>query len=320
LPLEEACKMPDINVWRKYTKYAGILFVAAIIFYLGFKLYRSWNEIPFQQIQFNYYWAFISFLGLAASFVCTIIGWQRILSSLNQRISFKKSWWVVTGSYLAKYIPGHVWVIGGRMYLCKKEGISEKISGTGVILEMTAVLLAVLVVFIMSFPCLVSHGLPGWIWYLIIPVPFAAVLFFSPALPKILKWTADKVLKKELRLEMRKRDLLESLGLFILSSIFQGISFFLLIKSVFPLSFAYIPDIIGIFNGSWAIGFLSFIAPAGLGIREGVLSLFLSHYMPLPVAIIIAALTRLWMTVFEVTMALVGLKFMNRGKKRHEKE
>ena len=303
--------MPDINAWRKYTKVVGILFVAAIIFYLGYKLYRSWNDIPFEQIRVNYYWAGISFFGLSASFICTIIGWQRILSSLNQRIGFKKSWWVVTGSYLAKYIPGHVWVIGGRMYLCKKEGISEKISGTGVILEMIAVLLAVLLVFSMSFPFLVSHGLPGWIWYLIIPVPFAAVLFFSPILPKTLKWTADKVLKKELKLEMRKGDLLESLGLFILSSILQGISFFLLIKSVYPLSYAYIPDIIGIYNGSWAIGFLSFIAPAGLGIREGVLTLFLNHYMPLPVAIIIAALTRLWITVFEVIMALVGLKFMN---------
>ena len=307
--------MPDLNIWRKYTKLAGILFVAAIIFYLGYKLYNSWNEIPFEQIQVNYYWACISFLGLAASFVCTIIGWQRILSSLNQQIGFKKSWWVITGSYLAKYIPGHVWVIGGRMYLCKKEGISEKISGTGVILEMIAVLLGALLVFILSFLFLVRHGLPEWIWYLVIPVPFAAVLFFSPILPKILKLAADKILKKDLKLDIQKKYLLESLALFVLSSILQGLSFFFLIKSVYPMSYAYIPDIIGIYNGSWAIGFLSFIAPAGLGIREGVLTLFLNHYMPLPMAIIIAALTRLWITVFEIIMALVGLKFMKVGKK-----
>ena len=303
--------MPDINVWRKYTKVVGILFVAAIIFYLGYKLYSSWNDIPFEQIRVNYYWAGISFLGLSASFICTIIGWQRILSSLNQRIGFKKSWWVVTGSYLAKYIPGHVWVIGGRMYLCKKEGISEKISGTGVILEMIAVLLGALLVFCMSLPFLVNHGLPQWIWYLLVPIPFAAVMFFSPLLSRTLKWAAEKLLKKELKLEIQKGILLEALGLFVLSSVLQGFAFYLLIRSIYPLSHAYLPDIIGIYNGSWAIGFLSFITPAWLGIREGILTLFLKHYMPLPMAIIIAALTRLWITVFEIIMALVGLKFMN---------
>ena len=42
--------------------------------------------------------------------------------------------------------------------------------------------------------------------------------------------------------------------------------------------------------------------------------------MPLPMAIIIAALTRLWMTVFEMLMALVGLKFMNKNKYYYEKK
>ena len=265
--------MPDLNILKKYTKYIGLLFVAAIIYYLGYKLYNSWNEIPFDQIRVNYLWAFLSFLGLTASFICTICAWQRILTSLNQKIDFKKSWWVITGSFLAKYIPGNVWVIGGRMYLCKKEGISEKISGTGVILEMIAVLLGALLVFFMSLPFLVKHGLPGWIWYLLIPIPFAAIMFFSPILSSTLKWTAEKILKKELTLDIGKDGLLQALGLYVSSSILQGISLFLLIRSVYPLSYIYIPDIIGIYNGSWAIGFLSFITPAGLGVREGVLHL-----------------------------------------------
>jgi len=311
--------MPDINTFKKYTKGIGALFVAAIIFFLGYKLYYSWNDIPFEKVRINYLWASLSFLGLTASFICTIYAWQRILVSLGQKIGFKRSWWVITGSFLAKYIPGNVWVIGGRMYLCKKEGISEKISGTGVILEMIAVLLGALLVFSLSLPFLVAHGLPGWIWYLLIPIPFAAVMFFSPILSRILKWAAGKMLKRELALDIGKEGLLEALGLYVSSSILQGMSFFLLIRSVYPLSYIYLPDVIGIYNGSWAIGFLSFITPAGLGVREGVLALFSNHYMPLPMAIIIAALTRLWMTVFEMLMALVGLKFMNKKKNCYEK-
>jgi uncharacterized membrane protein YbhN (UPF0104 family) len=313
--------MADFTILRKYLKHFGLLFVAVIIVFLACKLYSTWNEIPFAQIRINYFWLLASGLNLLGSFVCIIAAWQKILNSLRHRLSFGKSWWVVTGSFLAKYVPGNIWVIGGRMYLCKREGIPEKISGTGVILEMVAVLLGVLLVFMISMPFLVSHGLPAWIWYLLVPIPFSAVLFFSPILPRVLKWMAARFLRKELDLTFGNKDLVKALGFYILSSLLQGVALFFIIRSIYPLGYENIPDVIGIFNGSWAVGFLSFITPAGLGVREGVLTMFLSRYLPLPMAIIIAAVNRLWLTLFEIAMALVGLKFIKKERiVREEKE
>jgi hypothetical protein len=49
--------------------------------------------------------------------------------------------------------------------------------------------------------------------------------------------------------------------------------------------------------------------------------MFLSRYLPLPMAIIIAAVNRLWLTLFEIAMALVGLKFIKKERTvREEKE
>jgi hypothetical protein len=46
-----------------------------------------------------------------------------------------------------------------------------------------------------------------------------------------------------------------------------------------------------------------------LGVREGLLIYYLSNYFPLPVATLVALLSRLWMTAAEVLGLLVSLKF-----------
>ncbi|HAD82932.1 MAG: hypothetical protein A2509_06855 [Candidatus Edwardsbacteria bacterium RIFOXYD12_FULL_50_11] len=294
---------------RFLSKAIGLLLVSIIIIYLSRKLYFTWNDIPFDKIKLNYILVLLSFVGLAGSFFCSVIAWQHILKALGGGMGFRKSWWVITGSYLAKYIPGHIWSIGGRVYLCKAEGISEKISGTAMILEMTALLLGSLTAFCFSLPFLIKHGLPFWIWYLLIPIPFALAVFFSPLLPISLKWLASRFLKKEIKLEIKQAHLFKAFCLFAISAIIQGGAFFLLIRSFYSIEYRLLPDIIGIYNGSWAVGFLSFIAPGGLGVREGALTVLSKFYMPLPIAIILSALARLWMTLFEIIMALIGLKF-----------
>ena len=44
-------------------------------------------------------------------------------------------------------------------------------------------------------------------------------------------------------------------------------------------------------------------APSGLGVREGVLALFLAPVMPNSVALVVSVATRLWLTVAELAAA-----------------
>ena len=83
-----------------------------------------------------------------------------------------------------------------------------------------------------------------------------------------------------------------------------GIAFFLFVKSLSPLEWHLIPETIGIYAMAWTVGFLSFITPAGLGIREGALSFLLSTLLPEATAIFVALLSRFWYLTVE--LALVG--------------
>jgi hypothetical protein len=305
-------KLYDIILNHK--KLLAWVFISVVAYFLFQQLIKSWKQIPFSEIKINYWWLFLSYIGLIMSFILSVLAWQQILLALSAQMSLLKSWWVITASFLAKYIPGHIWAVGGRMILCREEGISEKISGTGMIIEMMSLLLASLVACIIFIPFMINSGMPVWIYILLLFMPGVILtgLLFSPLMFKFLEWAAQRFKKKrEVSIIIQRKRLFPILGLLILSCIIQGTAFFCLIRSIYPISFKLIPDVIGLYNGAWAVGFLSFITPGGLGAREGALAFLLKYYMPLPVGIIISIMARIWITIFEIMVALIGLKFKN---------
>jgi len=82
-----------------------------------------------------------------------------------------------------------------------------------------------------------------------------------------------------------------------------GLAFFLFVKSLSPLGWHQFPAMMGIYATAWTVGFLSVVTPGGLGIREGVLSLLLSAYLPPATATLVALLSRLWSLAAELVLA-----------------
>ncbi|MBI5804908.1 flippase-like domain-containing protein [candidate division TA06 bacterium] len=290
-------------------KAAAFLVILVIAYFLGRQLYSGWQDIPFSSLKFNYFWLVFSYLGLFASFACSIKAWEIILEGLGSKMSFTRSWWVITASFLAKYIPGHVWAVGGRMILCKAEGISEKISGTAMIIEMMGLLLGSLLAGIAGIPFLLTQGVPSWVWLMTVPAGVLLILLFSPLLFSLLRWSAKIILKREVALAASPARFGAAVLLYFISALIQGAAFFCLIRAIYPIGLKFLPGAIGLYNGAWAVGFLSLITPGGLGVREGAMAFLLEYFIPVPLAIIISILARLWITLFEVLVALIGLKF-----------
>jgi glycosyltransferase 2 family protein len=292
-----------------FKKIAAAVIIIVIAYFLGKQLYRGWKDIPFASLEINYLWLVASFVGLFASFACSVKAWQVILGGLGSRMGFTRSWWVITASFLAKYIPGHVWAVGGRMLLCKAEGVPEKISGTAMIIEMMGLLLGSLLAGIVCIPFLLARGVPSWIWLMALPAAVLLLLLFSPLLFVLLRWVARIFLKREVALAASPARFGAAAALYFASALIQGAAFFLLIRTIYPISPSCLPGAIGLYNGAWAVGFLSLITPGGLGVREGAMAFLLKYFVPVPLAVIISLLARLWITIFEVAVALVGLRF-----------
>lgn len=92
----------------------------------------------------------------------------------------------------------------------------------------------------------------------------------------------------------------------------QGMAFFLFVKSLSPVLWGDAFWLTGCFAFAWIVGFLSFLTPGGLGIREGLLGVLLANYMPETQATFLALLCRLWMLTAEILLALIAF-FLHRS-------
>ena len=59
---------------------------------------------------------------------------------------------------------------------------------------------------------------------------------------------------------------------------------------------------------------MSLITPSGLGVREGILSMFLTTCLPLATATLVALLSRLWLLNLDVILA--GIAWICYRKRR----
>jgi uncharacterized membrane protein YbhN (UPF0104 family) len=84
-----------------------------------------------------------------------------------------------------------------------------------------------------------------------------------------------------------------------------GLAFYFFIGSFYPFSFENYFFITGAFSIAGLIGFVAVFAPAGLGVREGVLVFTLSMIFPSAIAAIISLISRLWMTICELIVLLI---------------
>jgi len=88
--------------------------------------------------------------------------------------------------------------------------------------------------------------------------------------------------------------------------IFYGAAFWMFIKSIVAETDMELIPAIGIFAGSYQIGYLVLFAPGGIGPREFIMSQMLMPYLP-GVAPVIAILSRIWTTIIEVAAAGISL-------------
>ena len=212
--------------------------------------------------------------------------------------------WLLGASQLAKYLPGPFWAVGGRAYLYRKEGVPEIKTVLASIVEMGVWVVSALSVFVLSLLFWRGASLPRWILATTLLIPVGLVILH----PRIFGWGVNyflrKLKRKERAMAIGYRGMLGVLALFLFSWLLQGAGIFCLIKSVYPaFPLQHLVPVIGLYGCAWAVGFLSFITPSGLGVREYTLAYLLQWFMPFPMAIIISVLARIWITLFEIALA-----------------
>lgn len=230
----------------------------------------------------------------------------------GKQVSFRDAFTLFHLANITRYLPGRIWGVVRLLSLSHQFGLSKAAVGSSLTLHVgvETVLGGLIGLSLLFSPkirettvgILASFSGRTLLLTFVVVGLLAGILFCIPKL-------ADRVkaFLKTLRQLVKKSRLWGNvLAVHSLLWICQGFAFFLFVKSFAPVEWTEAGVLSACFAFAWVVGFLSFLTPGGLGIREGLLGLLLANYMPATQATLVALLCRLWMLSAEMLLALIA--------------
>ena len=293
----------QVNAHR-IKKSLGYLIALGIFFFLGRVLFLNWEALADNSWRFHMVWLSASFATLLMHLGLSVKAWLVVLRQLGVQLPYRIGFGILNLAQLGRYLPGKVWLFLGQVYLCKDAGIGTSEAVLSSILQLACLAFSGILIslFLLSFPSTTHLSLALQI-SILLTVVVAGTLIFALLRRKRLTVISAKIVHIDSPIRFSAVQLLYILLAYLALWCCRGLAFFLFVNSLFPLDWDKLPVMTGIYAASWTAGFLSFITPAGLGVREGVLTVMLSAHMPPTTAALVALLSRIWSIVADLVLA-----------------
>jgi len=229
--------------------------------------------------------------------------------TLQKHVPFRNAFTLFHLANITRYLPGRIWGVVRLLSLSHRFGLSKTAVGSSLTLHVgieTALggLIAMSLLFskhAQEKAIGILEKMSGHTFLLTLAVTgiLAGILFCIPKLAAHAR-AFLKILGPLLQTPRLWLNVLISHSLLWCC---QGFSFYLFVRSLALVEWADVFVFGACFAFAWLVGFLSFLTPGGLGVREGLLGLLLSRYMPLSDSTLIALLCRVWMLSAELVLA-----------------
>lgn len=291
----------------KHLKRILSFIVIILIFYFLIRtLVLNWGKIPFKDLHFNGLYIALSYLMLILHFLSYSKSWQEIMTGLGHKITFMQSLWIIATTQIAKYIPGRIWYMVGRIYIGKKERFDSNLLAVSMILETCLLIITSGILFLIA-TLFIGIFRTSYLILGILLIVGAVVMIH----PRILSWLVNfiaRLLRRQpVVIPMAYSRMLRVSLFFFGLWIAQIIGFYFLVVAIYPVDVSLFPILTAAYCLSWITGFIVLFAPSGLGIREGVMTLLLTPVLTAPLAIAMSFISRIWMTIFEIVVFFIGL-------------
>jgi len=264
-------------------------------------------------------------------FLFRSLAWRRIVKAFGFYLPIPAAVRIWSTSELARYVPGAIFQVVGRVVLAKPYGIRGSITSVTQVLELAIFLLANV---LLAVSCLLYFGhknihgpARNWLCLAFILVPVLLLLLH----PKICYGIINRVMLRLGKPAMDQR--LSGLSLAgilfwnMLGLLWQTAAVFVLTQHALGLKLDWWWVLAGAYSLAWCAGFLAFWAPGGIGVRELVFVTAMSVALPAdvrrefssnPAALgvflsFLSILLRLWATAGELVLASIAYVLDYRG-------
>ncbi|MGY0797613.1 lysylphosphatidylglycerol synthase domain-containing protein [Lysobacter sp. A286] len=256
----------------------------------------------------------------------TAIAWSWLLKGLGQPVGFSITGPILATTQIGKYLPGNVAHHLGRVVVARAHGVETGRNLLSMAYETLLLLVACAHVSALTFlweppAALADWPLADYRGPLVIAISLGALITMTAA-----PWFA-RVIMRLRSVDGTPTDLatqahpgwLTSLCCYLVYAlnfalVGMGLWFVARALSPDPVGLASLALLIGAFASSWILGFLAPGAPAGLGVREAVLSVWLGGTFGAPVVVAIIILLRIATTLGDLLSFLWGSTVLARRR------
>lgn len=264
----------------------------------------------------------LSWKSLTASLAAVVLGmfatvkvWQHLLAAMGTRIRYRQAAQVNLVGQLGKYLPGSVWAfvlqtqLGKRYKIPRTRALITLLLSAGMT-SVTALSLGALV----ASPLSHRWGSAAW---LLLAGPLALVTLVPRVLTRIANLALKALRRRQMTEQLLSGEIARAIVWSYVSWLLFGLQLWVLTGALAKQSLSGFAITTGAFGFAMSAGFLAFILPSGVGVREAVIVAGLAPLAATGPALAIALTSRLLFTVADVGTALAAVAAARFSAHRH---
>ncbi len=238
--------------------------------------------------------------------------WRLVLRAVGAATGARPAIAQVWLPNLGKYLPGKIWAAVGRIYLSGLAGIPLARATLGLAVENVCFILAGAM--LAAITLLLSTGLSrsgADDHELLLPLLAVVVVGLVVVHPRVWSGVANLLLRRLGRETIEPHiGYRRSLGLvlcYVVSWSLLGIGLCAWTMAIAPFTPELALRVVGVYVIGWSLGYVSMLAPAGIGVREGIMMAGLAGQVAPEQAVAIALGLRVYFTLIDVVAALLAV-------------
>ncbi len=261
---------------------------------------------------------------MSALYVGHAAGWLIILWRFRHPVPFLPGLYVWFKSLLARYVPGNVLMVMGRVMMIQPYGVPKRASLTSVAYEQALLAASAATAIAVALPLWPElQNLSSIIWLVLVVPPLAIICLHPAILGRLGNYVFRKMGRETIDQFLPFKSIIWIFLYYCFFWVVAGIGLFAMVNTVTKIGVSDLPVVIASSPLAWLTSVLFFISPSGLGVREGVYAATLGFAFKSDypddyggIAAAFAIVIRFWQTLVEI--ALVAL-VMGLVKARHIK-
>jgi len=286
---------------RNLFRAAQWIFAGLVLLFAGRALFDQWNlaEARFIHVHLKCGSLLLASLIVLATYAVLIEGWRRVLQAWGGRLNYLSAARIWCISNLGKYVPGNVWSLTAMGVMSRNRGISAvAATASSVIMQMLTLTLGLAVVLLTGSELIGQPLLVGAAALVLV-----GLILFAPRILPPLTRVIGRITGREIQEPRIPAGTVWGASIAAgVTWILYGVAFRIFTTGVLGSAPGATLSYIAVYTAAYILGFISPIAPAGLGVREVALAAGMAQFGLATEgdAALVALTARLWLTIVEL--------------------